>query len=112
MRLFAVLLAVVAPVTALAAAPPAAPPMADAAAVEAEMARLMRATGAQGWAVAVVDQGKVAQVHAAGQRNAAGDPLTTDTVMYGASLTKMAFAYMVMQLVDEGVLDLDRPIGE
>jgi len=112
MRLFAVLLAVMAPVTALAAAPPAPPPMADAAAVEAEMARLMRATGAQGWAVAVVDQGKVAQVHAAGKRNAAGDPLTTDTVMYGASLTKMAFAYMVMQLVDEGVLDLDRPIGE
>lgn len=112
MRLFAVLLAVMAPVTALAAAPPAPPPMADAAAVEAEMARLMRATGAQGWAVAVVDQGKVVQVHAAGKRNAAGDPLTTDTVMYGASLTKMAFAYMVMQLVDEGVLDLDRPIGE
>lgn len=111
MRLFAVLLAVVAPVTALAAAPPAPPPMADAAAVEAEMARLMRATGAQGWAVAVVDQGKVVQLHAAGKRNAAGDPLTTDTVMYGASLTKMAFAYMVMQLVDEGVLDLDRPIG-
>ncbi|MET4616227.1 CubicO group peptidase (beta-lactamase class C family) [Stenotrophomonas sp. 2619] len=112
MRLFAVLLAVMAPVTALAAAPPAPPPMVDAAAVEAEMARLMRATGAQGWAVAVVDQGKVVQVHAAGKRNAAGDPLTTDTVMYGASLTKMAFAYMVMQLVDEGVLDLDRPIGE
>lgn len=111
MRLFAVLLAVVAPVTALAAAPPAPPPMADAAAVEAEMARLMRATGAQGWAVAVVDQGKVVQLHAAGKRNAAGDPLTTETVMYGASLTKMAFAYMVMQLVDEGVLDLDRPIG-
>jgi len=111
MRLFAVLLAVVAPVTALAAAPPAPPPMADAAAVEAEMARLMRATGAQGWAVAVVDLGKVVQLHVAGKRNAAGDPLTTDTVMYGASLTKMAFAYMVMQLVDEGVLDLDRPIG-
>jgi len=32
--------------------------------------------------------------------------------MYGASLTKVAFAYMVMQLVDEGRLDLDRSIAD
>jgi CubicO group peptidase (beta-lactamase class C family) len=38
-------------------------------------------------------------------------PLRTDTVMYGASLTKATFAYYVMQLVDEGTLDLDKPIG-
>jgi CubicO group peptidase (beta-lactamase class C family) len=30
--------------------------------------------------------------------------------MYAASFTKVAFAYMVMQLVDEGVLDLDKPV--
>ena len=30
--------------------------------------------------------------------------------MSGASLTKVAFAYMVMQLVDEGVLNLDKPV--
>ena len=39
-----------------------------------------------------------------GIRNAKGDPLTTDTVMYGASLTKTVFAYTVMQLVDQGKL--------
>ena len=27
---------------------------------------------------------------------------STNSIMYGASLTKMAFAYMVLQLVDEG----------
>ena len=32
--------------------------------------------------------------------------------MYGASLTKTAFAYMVLQLVDEGRLDLDASIAE
>jgi len=110
MRPFALLLALSLPAPIALAAPPAAVP--DAAAVDAEMARMMAITHAQGLALAVIDQGKVVQVHAAGKRNAAGDPLTTDTVMYGASLTKMAFAYMVMQLVDEGVLDLDRPIGE
>ena len=39
-------------------------------------------------------------------------PLEIDTVMYGASLTKLAFAYMIMQLVDEKVLTLDRPLAE
>jgi CubicO group peptidase (beta-lactamase class C family) len=47
-----------------------------------------------------------------GERNAAGDPLEPETVMYGASLTKAVFAYTVMQLVDEGVIDLDRSIAD
>ncbi len=73
---------------------------------------VMRDTGARGIAVAVVEDGKVVDVQAHGDRNAAGDPLTTDTVMYAASLTKTAFAYMVLQLVDEGVIDLDRSIAD
>jgi CubicO group peptidase (beta-lactamase class C family) len=32
--------------------------------------------------------------------------------MYGASLTKAAFGYMLMQLVDEGRLDLDRSVAQ
>jgi CubicO group peptidase (beta-lactamase class C family) len=75
------------------------------------MQRLMRATQAQGLALAVIDDGKVVQVHAAGKRNAAGEPLQPDTIMYAASLTKAAFAYMVLQLVDDGIVDLDRPIA-
>ena len=39
-------------------------------------------------------------------------PFNDTTVTYGASFTKAAFAYMVMQLVDEGKLSLDRPVGE
>jgi CubicO group peptidase (beta-lactamase class C family) len=38
-------------------------------------------------------------------------PLQVDTIMYAASLTKLTFAYMVMQLVEEKKLDLDRPIS-
>ncbi len=110
MRPFALMLVLLTAAPIALATPPTTLP--DPAAVDAEMARMMAKTRAQGLALAVIDHGKVVQVHAAGKRNAAGDPLTTDTVMYGASLTKMAFAYMVMQLVDEGVLDLDRPIGE
>ena len=72
----------------------------------------MRTTGAEGIALAYIDRGAVRSVEAVGKRNAAGDPLETATVMYGASLTKAAFAYMVLQLVDEGKLDLDRSIAE
>lgn len=70
----------------------------------------MAATGARGLAVSVVDDGQVVFTRAYGVRNASGDPLLKDTVMYGASLTKAAFGYVVMQLVEEGKLGLDVPI--
>jgi CubicO group peptidase (beta-lactamase class C family) len=60
----------------------------------------------------VVDHGKVGYVQAYGIRNAKGDPLNADTIMYGASLTKTVFAYMVMQLADQGRLKLDTPIKD
>lgn len=72
----------------------------------------MTNTQGKGMAVAVIDHGKVGYVQAYGIRNAQGDPLTTETVMYGASLTKTVFAYTVMQLVDQGKLKLDTPIKD
>ena len=80
------------------------------AAIDAEVTKIMRETHANGMAVAVIDRGKVSHVQAYGIRNAKGDPLTTDTVMYGASLTKTVFAYTVMQLVDQRKLSLDTPL--
>src|SRR6202142_315901 len=80
--------------------------------IDAEVRRTMTQTGSKGLAVAVIDRGKVGFVHAYGIRNANGDPLTTDTVMYGASLTKTVFAYTVMQLVDQGKLKLDTPLKD
>ena len=81
------------------------------AAIDAEVGRIMTQTHAKGMAVAVIDHGKVGYVQSYGIRNANGDPLATDTVMYGASLTKTVFAYTVMQLVDQGKLKLDTPIA-
>ncbi|MEP6881199.1 MAG: serine hydrolase domain-containing protein [Dokdonella sp.] len=79
--------------------------------LDAEAARAMAATQARGLAIAVIEDGKVALVRSYGERNVAGQALETDSIMYGASLTKMAFTTMVMQLVDEGRLDLDKPIA-
>jgi CubicO group peptidase (beta-lactamase class C family) len=82
------------------------------AAIDAEVGRIMSRTHAKGMAAAVIDRGKVGYVHAYGVRNAKGDPLTIDTVMYGASLTKTVFAYTVMQLVDQRKLALDTPLKD
>lgn len=84
----------------------------NAAAIDAEVSKIMSRTHANGMAVAVIDHGQVGHVHAYGIRDSKGDPLTTDTVMYGASLTKTVFAYTVMQLVDQGKLNLDTPIKD
>jgi CubicO group peptidase (beta-lactamase class C family) len=81
-------------------------------ALDQELREVMRLTGARGIAVAVIRDGQVVDVRTQGARNAAGAPLLADSVMYGASLTKAAFAYMVMQLVEEGRLKLDTSIAE
>jgi CubicO group peptidase (beta-lactamase class C family) len=79
--------------------------------IEPLVAEGMERIGSQGLALAVIEDGKVTYVKSWGRRNAAGDPLTTDTVMYGASLTKMMFGYLVAQLADEGKIDLDASIA-
>lgn len=82
------------------------------AAVTAEVERLRLAAGVPGLAVAVIADGRPVLVQGFGQREVAKDlPVTPDSVFAGASLTKAAFAYMVMQLVDEGKIDLDTPIA-
>jgi CubicO group peptidase (beta-lactamase class C family) len=73
--------------------------------------RGMKQTKAQGLAIAIVEAGQVKSIKTWGLRNANGDLLTPATVMYGASLTKAVFAYTVMQLVDEGKIDLDKSIA-
>lgn len=80
--------------------------------LDAQVPLLMQKTGAKGLAVAVIEDGRVRHVKAWGFRNLKGDALSTDTVMYGASLTKVVFAYTVMQLAEEGRIDLDRSIAE
>lgn len=98
--------------SALAAPVHAAPEIGDYKKLDAEIERLMVAGKVPGLAVAVIDNGKVAHVVAKGVRNEKGDPLTTDTIMYAASLTKMTFAYYVLMLVDDGKVDLDKSIAD
>ncbi|UKK85138.1 beta-lactamase family protein [Sphingopyxis sp. BSN-002] len=95
----------------LGAPPAAAHTFPDKAGVAETARQAMTKTGARGLAIAVIDKGKVVSVQTFGDRNAKGDPLTPQTIMYGASLTKAVFAYSVLRLVDEGKVDLDQPIA-
>ena len=74
---------------------------------------LMDSAQVSGLAISILNPGEVAYQAAFGYANVdTGDTLRTDHIFYGASFSKAVFAYLVAQLVEEGVLDLDRPLQE
>ena len=80
--------------------------------VDAIIGEAMNTGEVPGLGVALIHDGRVAFAKTYGKRSLElGLPLQKDTVMYGASLTKATFAYLVMQLVDEKKISLDAPIG-
>lgn len=79
--------------------------------IDATVERLITANDVKGLGLALIADGDIAYVAGYGARMVEKElPLEPDTIIYGASLTKATFAYLVMQLVDEGALDLDRSI--
>ena len=79
--------------------------------IDATVTRLMRAAKVTGVGIAIFNDGKIAFLKAYGVRDREKNlPLTPDSVMTAASLSKSAFAYMVMELVQQGTLDLDKPV--
>lgn len=79
--------------------------------IDRTVARLMSAARVTGIAIAIINDSKIAFVRSYGFRNKEEQrPLTEQTVMRGASFTKAVFAYLVMQLVEEGLIDLDKPV--
>jgi len=79
--------------------------------IDATVIRLMTAAEVTGVGITVFNDGKVAYSKAYGFRDVEKRlPLTQDSVMAGASFTKVALTYLVMQLVDQHVLDLDTPV--
>ncbi len=77
----------------------------------AALSKIMEDNGIPGMSLAYVNDGKIQLESGIGEKN---DSETTDqeTVFSAASLSKPIFAYIVMQLVDEGTIDLDRPLHE
>ena len=71
----------------------------------------MRAAAVPGLAVAYLRDCRVERVAAYGVADAdSQEPVTEETVFEAASLSKPVFAYLLMQRVDSGRVDLDEPI--
>jgi CubicO group peptidase (beta-lactamase class C family) len=78
--------------------------------IDAPVLRLAKEANVPGIGIAIFNNGEIAYLKAFGLRDKDRNlPLTPDSVMTAASLSKPAFAYLVMKLVDEGQLDLDKP---
>lgn len=83
----------------------------DAKAVDRIVLKLMDTADVAGMQVGIINDGKPVFVRAYGYKNKAKNQMNdTSTVFYAASLAKSLFAYIVMQLVDEGKIDLDKPL--
>lgn len=80
-------------------------------AVDAAVMRAMRLAKVPGAGIAIFNHRRLVYLKTYGLRDTArGLPMTPDSVMTAASLTKAAFAVMTMQLVHERVLSLDTPM--
>lgn len=75
-----------------------------------EIERLMKAANVKGLGLAILNDNDIVYERGFGERSA-GKAFEVNTITYAASYTKTMFAYLVMMLVDEGKIDLDRPIA-
>jgi len=72
---------------------------------------LMTSANVTGLAVAIFNKDEAVYQSAFGYENEdTKDTLSINSIFYGASLSKAVFAHLVMQLVEQGKLDLDKPL--
>jgi CubicO group peptidase (beta-lactamase class C family) len=83
------------------------------AALDSVIPELMDSGSVTGLSMAIVDDSAIVWSRGFGVRSAeTGEAVDANTVFEAASLSKPVFAFAVLQLVDEGVLELDRPLVE
>jgi CubicO group peptidase (beta-lactamase class C family) len=81
-------------------------------ATAADVGQLITDAQVPGLSMAVIRNGGIETLTAAGVRNARdGAPIDQQTIFDAASLSKPVFAYAVLQLIDAGALTLDTPLA-
>ena len=74
---------------------------------------LMNTAEVPGLSIATIDDGKIGWIGSFGVKDTkTAERVDAQTVFPAASLSKVAFAYGVLKLVDEGKLDLDAPLSK
>jgi len=74
------------------------------------ISKIMEGKGIPGISYAWLEEGKLRESFAFGKANNENHPVDQETVFSAASLSKPIFAYLVMQLLAEEMLDLDTPL--
>jgi CubicO group peptidase (beta-lactamase class C family) len=78
----------------------------------ANLEQLLKEGRVPGLSFAIVRGGKIVEIKALGVRDTStGTPVDGNTIFEAASLSKPVFAYVVLQLVDAGLLSLDTPLS-
>jgi len=81
--------------------------------LEAFIENTLEKADVTGLSCAIINDGRVVYRKAFGDRNkSTGARNDEETVFAAASLSKSVFAYLVMLLAEEGVIDLDKPLHE
>lgn len=79
--------------------------------IDKTVKRLMDTANIQGLGLAVLNNKEAVFIKSYGYKNKPrNELLDTASIMYGASLSKAVFGYLTMKLVQEKVLDLDKPL--
>jgi len=80
-------------------------------AIDKTIKHLMDTADVTGLNIAIINDNKVVYIKSFGYKNVLnGELIDTATCFYGASFSKAVFSYLVMQLVQDGIIDLDKPI--
>lgn len=79
--------------------------------IDSVVKKLMDTAHIQGMDLAILNKNKTVFMKAYGFKNKPkNELLDTASIMYGASLSKAVFGYLTMKLVQEKILDLDKPL--
>ena len=79
--------------------------------IDQTVKRLMDTAKIQGLDLAIINNKKVVYIKSYGYKNELKNiKLDTNSIMYAASLSKAVFGFLTMKLVQEKLLNLDRPL--
>ncbi|MBK6363434.1 MAG: beta-lactamase family protein [Saprospiraceae bacterium] len=79
--------------------------------IDKKVKYLMEGANVEGVGIAVLNDNKTVFIKSYGYKNKPkNEILDTATIVYGASLSKAVFGYLIMKLVEEKTLDLDKPL--
>lgn len=82
-------------------------------ALDSYLPKLMQKANVQGMGIVIFNHNRIVYKKTFGYSRADKKiPLKQTTNIYGASLSKAVFAVLVMKLVEQGKLDLDKPLQE